>query len=106
MTLPDFLTRDSHGYIHLTGHRIGLRHVAQLYQENYTPEMLHDHYPTIPLALIHKVIAFYLENQGEVDGYIQTCRNTLEQLAASPQSGPSAADLRRRMESQQQRESA
>ena len=93
MTLPDFLTRDSHGYIHLMGHRIGLRQVVELYRENYSPEMIHDHYPTLPLALIHKVIAHYLENQTEVDAYISACRQAMEQLAAAPQRGPDAAEL-------------
>lgn len=106
MTWPDFLTRDSHGYIHLTGHRIGLRHVVELYHEDYTPEMIHDHYPTLTLALIHKVIAYYLENQTEVDAYISTCRQAIEQLAAGPQPGPDAAELHRRMQAKLPRESA
>jgi hypothetical protein len=29
-----------------------------------SPEMLMDHFPTLTLALIHKVIGFYLENQA------------------------------------------
>jgi uncharacterized protein (DUF433 family) len=104
--LPDFLTQDSHGYIHFTGHRIGLRHVVGLYREASTPEMIQDHYPTLPLPLIHKVIAHYLENQTEVDAYILACRQTMERLAAAPQSGPDAAELHRRMEAKRQRESA
>jgi uncharacterized protein (DUF433 family) len=106
MILPDFLTRDQYGYIHLTGHRIGLRHVVELYREGYPPEMLQDHYPTLPLALIHKVIAFYLENQSEVDAYVKASQEAVEQRAAAPQTGPDAAELHRRMEAQRQRESA
>jgi uncharacterized protein (DUF433 family) len=106
MTLPDFLTQDSHGYIHLAGHRIGLRHVMEFYRDRYTPEMLHEQFPTVPLPLIHKVIAFYLANQAEVDAYIEACQKTIEQLATAPQPGPSAAELRRRMTSKQSRESA
>jgi uncharacterized protein (DUF433 family) len=106
MNLPDFLARDRYGYIHLAGHRIGLRHVVELYNDRYTPEMLDDHFPTLPLALIHKVIAFYLENQPEVDAYIQQSREALDRQAAAPQPGPDAAELRRRMEVHRPKESA
>ncbi len=106
MNLPDFLTRDRYGCIHLAGHRVGLRHVVELYNDRYTPEMIHDHFPTLPLALIHKVIACYLENQAEVDAYVRQSREALERQAASPQPGPDAAELRRRMEAKRPRESA
>jgi hypothetical protein len=33
MTLPEFLTSDDGGYIHATGHRVGLHHVIRLYNE-------------------------------------------------------------------------
>jgi uncharacterized protein (DUF433 family) len=106
MNLPDFLSQDKYGYVHLTGHRIGLRHVVELYKEGYTPPMLHDHFPTLPLALIHKVIAFYLENADEVDSSIRQSRQALDRLTAEPQQGPDAAELRRRMEAQRPKESA
>jgi uncharacterized protein (DUF433 family) len=106
MKLPEFLAQDHYGYIHFVGHRIGLRHVVELYNDGYTPAMLHDHFPTLPLALIHKVIAFYLENQAEVDDYIRQSRETLDRQAAAPQPGPDAAELRRRMEARRPKESA
>src|SRR5947209_697623 len=66
MNLPDFLTEDAYGHIHVTGHRIGLNDVVYFYNDGQSPEMLHEQFPTLSLALIHKVIAFYLENQAEV----------------------------------------
>lgn len=105
MNLPDFLAQDAHGYMHLTGHRIGLRHVIQLYTENHTPEMIHEHFPTVPLSLVDQVISFYLANKQEVDAYVQSSQKAIEQLAAAAQPGPSATELRRRME-RQERESA
>jgi uncharacterized protein (DUF433 family) len=65
--LPDFLTEDADGFTHLRGHRIGLLHVVQCYNEGYSPEMLAEEFPTLSLALIHKTIAFYLENQAEAE---------------------------------------
>jgi uncharacterized protein (DUF433 family) len=106
MNLPEFLAQDRYGYIHLAGHRIGLRHVVELYNEGYTPEMLQDHFPTLSLALVHKVIAFYLENRPEVDAYIRQSREVLERQAAQAPQGPDAAELRQRMEARRPKESA
>ena len=99
MTLPDFLTEDKYGFIHLAGHRIGLMHVVELYKEGYAPELLLDQFPTLTLALIHKVIGFYLDNQAEVDAYVARCREEIDRQAAAPAQGPDHAELRRRMES-------
>jgi uncharacterized protein (DUF433 family) len=106
VTLPDFLAQDPYGYIHLAGHRIGLRHVVEFYQEGFTPAQLHDHFPILPLALIRKVVAFYLENQAEVDASIARSCAAIEQLANTPGQDPDAAELRRRMEAQRRPESA
>lgn len=106
MSLPEFLAEDRYGYIHLAGHRIGLRHVVERYNDGDTPETLRAHFPTLPLALIYKVIAFYLENRAEVDAYVRQSREALERQAADTKPGPDAAELRRRMEARQPRESA
>jgi uncharacterized protein (DUF433 family) len=97
MTLPEFLTQEPDGFIHVTGHRIGLLHVIELYQEGYAPEMLREEFPTLSLALLHKLIAFYLENQAKVDEYLTHCRQEIERQAAAPRPGPDQAELRRRM---------
>ncbi len=73
MQLSDFLTEAPDGEIRLTGHRIGLFHVVEHYNDGDSAEMLASRYPTLPLALVHKVIAFYLDNQEEVDAYITGC---------------------------------
>lgn len=98
MTLPDFLTADKYGYIHLVGHRIGLRHVVDLHNERYPPDLILEELPTLSLVLIQKVIAFYLDNQGEVDAYITECNAELERQMAAPRKGPDAAELQRRLE--------
>lgn len=98
MNLPDFLTRHSHGEIRLTGHRIGLFHIVEGYQEGLTPEAITERYPSLPLVLVYKAIAFYLENRHEVDAYVAACREEIEKQAAAPQPGPDLTELRRRME--------
>jgi uncharacterized protein (DUF433 family) len=103
MQLPDFLTEDPDGYIHVTGRRIGLQTLVYYYNDGYSPEMLFCEYPTLSLATIHKVIAFYLENRDEVDDYISRCRQEMEALIqATPRKGPGIVELRERMAKRKQ----
>ena len=98
MDLPDFLTQDSDGYIHLTGHRIGVQDVIEFYREGFSPEMLVGQFPTLSLSLIHRTIAFYLDNQVEVDAYSARSDLTIDRQRAVTTSGPDLAELRRRMQ--------
>jgi uncharacterized protein (DUF433 family) len=96
MQLPDFLAQDPDGFLRLQGHRIGVHHLLHFYNEGYSPEMLLEQFPTLSLALIHKTIAFYLENQPELDAYAAEQRDVFERQARDAPHGPSLAELRRR----------
>jgi uncharacterized protein (DUF433 family) len=98
MILPEFITQDADGQIHLTGHRISIQDVVDFYNEGYSPEMLLGQYPTLSLPLIHKTIAFYLENQAEIDAYIARCESAIEEQRANAKHGPSIRELQKRME--------
>ena len=99
MNLPDFLSLEEYGEIWLTGHRIGLEHVIANYREGDTPEMLHEEFPTLPLELIQKVIAFYEANRADVDAYVDECERECERLRReTPQRGPTYEELKRRFE--------
>ena len=97
MTLPEYLTQDADGHIHVTGHRIGLQELVYYYNEGHTPEALREAFPTLSLALVHKVIAFYLDNQATVDAFVATCEAEIERLRAVAPRGPDSAELRRRL---------
>ncbi|HMF13354.1 MAG TPA: DUF433 domain-containing protein [Gemmataceae bacterium] len=101
MILPEFLTRDADGHIHVTGHRIGLQDLVFYYREGYSAEALLEAFPTLSLALVHKVIAFYLEHSVEVDAYVTACEAKMERLRAGASKGPDAAELRRRLAARQ-----
>lgn len=83
MQLPNFLTQTADNEILLTGHRIGLFHVVQHYNEGESAEMLACRYPTLPLSLVHKTLAFYLDNLAEVDEYVRTCQQAMEEQQQS-----------------------
>ncbi len=98
MTLPDFLRSDEYGEIFLVGHRVTLYHVIKEYRQGHSAATLASAYPTLSLALVHKVLAFYLENQPEVEQYMEETRAEIECQAAMPARGPSLVDLKHRLE--------
>ena len=98
MTLPDFLTQDKYGYLHVAGHRVGLNDIVFFYRQGDSPEMLHARFPTIALPLFHKIIAFYLENQPTVDDYCSKHAEEMARQRAGGRHGPSVDELRQRRE--------
>ena len=97
MNLPEFLQTDESGLIRLAGHRIGLEDVLHFFNEGSSPEMIVGQFPTVPLPLIYKVIAFYLENREKVDKYVAQERAAVERHRAAAPSGPDMDELRRRL---------
>ncbi len=104
MQLSEFLQVDDGGFIGLKGHRIGLHHVVREYNEGLSAEGLQARFPTLALPLIHKVIAFYLENQDEVDRYITGHDAEIDRQAAASKPVPNIVELRRRLEAMRQAE--
>lgn len=96
MTLPDFLAQDKHGYVHVSDHRVGLVDIVFFYRQGDSPEMLHARFPTIALPLIHKLIAFYLENQVEIDQYCSRHAEEMARQRADARSGPSQEEMQQR----------
>lgn len=97
MVLPDFLTRDPDGFIHVTDHRIGLLHLMYHYREGDSPERLLQRFPTLGLPLIRQVIAFAEKNK-EVDAYLASCLAEMEQQQAAAPPAPTLDELRRRLQ--------
>lgn len=104
MRLPDFLQADDGGFITLKGHRVGLHHVVRAYNDGHSAEGIQTHFPTLALALIHKVIAHYLENQGEVDRYVSEQDAALEAQRAASKPVPNIVQLRERLEAMRRAE--
>lgn len=97
MTLPEFLTQNQFGYIHLTGHRVGLVDIVHFYTQGDSAEMLAARFPSVPLPLHHKVIAYYLEHLSEVEEYVAGHDAEMAQhRAASAGRGPSLEQLKAR----------
>lgn len=101
MILPECLTRETDGHIHVTGHRIGLEDVVHFYNEGYSAEALLDVFPTLPLAVVHKVIVYYLDHRADVDAYVANCNAEMQRQRAAAAKGPDVAELRGRLAAKQ-----
>lgn len=97
MKLPNFLEAEEYGLIRLRGHRIGLHDLVYFYREGFSAEALACQFPTLSLAEVHKVIAFYLENQKEVDAYVDEHESECEKQRAAAPKTPTLKQLRQRL---------
>jgi uncharacterized protein (DUF433 family) len=83
MMLPDFLHQGPLGEIRFVGSRIDLYFVVSAHVEGLSAEMIAERYPTLPLAVIRKAVAFYLENRAVVDEYVRGVNAEYDQLMAT-----------------------
>ncbi len=94
MILPDFLIDHPDGEIRLIGRRISLYSVVRLYREGNGAKQIAEELD-LGLALVYKVLAFYLENQAEVDAYVDACTAEMERQEAAYVPGPGILKLKR-----------
>jgi uncharacterized protein (DUF433 family) len=101
MNLPDFLTNDD-GHITLSDHRISLVDVIYFYRRGESPEMLHLRFPTISLSTLHRLIAFYLDNEADVNEYVNsTLVKEEQQRELASAHGPTVEEMQRRKSARQ-----
>lgn len=67
---PVPMAMDENGMVRIGGTRVTLDTVIACYQQGDTPERIVDGFPTLKLADVHTVIAYYLRHQEEVDRYL------------------------------------
>lgn len=97
MVLPEFLDADLKGPIRIRGSRLRLIDIAGRYDEGLSAEEICEHYDSLSLPLIYKIVAYYLENQAEVEQLMAADRQLSADLEARSPKGPSIAELRRRL---------
>jgi len=67
---PVPLRWDEHGRLMIVGHRIAFEIVVHHYRRSRSAEAVHQSYPTLPLADIHALLAYYLRHEDEVEDYL------------------------------------
>ena len=77
---PIPLTTTPEGVVRITGTRVPLETVVRAFYAGATPEEIAQDFPTVTLAQVYAVLAFYLAHRVEVDAYV-TERTTVSAVA-------------------------
>jgi uncharacterized protein (DUF433 family) len=77
--------------------RVTLDSLVHAYQEGASAEEIVERFPVITLAAVYAAIAFYLQNQAEIDVYLKRRQAEAEQIRAQIESRPGAKQFRERL---------
>jgi uncharacterized protein (DUF433 family) len=97
MRLEDYLDIQGPDVVRIQGHRIGLEHIVERYQEGYSPEQIAADFPGLSLEKIYGAITYYLHHQAEVDAYMDRVTARAEAGYREWAANPSPASRRVRM---------
>src|SRR5689334_8589671 len=97
LTWPDYLP-EIDGERRFKGTRITPWVLLHFYSAlGYSAEMLAMEYPSVTLPIIHKFIAFYLENAAEIDALAKSEEDEIDRLRAAAPNHSTLADIRQRL---------
>ena len=71
---------DEHGTIRVGGTRVTLESIIADYHRGATPEVIAHDFPVLKAADVYYVVGYYLENQAQVDAYIDQQRQEGERI--------------------------
>lgn len=77
---PDPLRVDEDGTIRVGASQVLLDTVIREFNNGAEPEAIAQGYPTLDLADVYDVIAYYLRHRSQIDDYIDTRREQAEKL--------------------------
>jgi uncharacterized protein (DUF433 family) len=66
------------GALRVAGTRVSLASVVVHFQEGQTPEQISHSFPTVTLAQVYGVIAYYLDNKERIDEYLSSVQREFE----------------------------
>lgn len=67
---PIPLTTSPEGVVRITGTRVPLETVVRAFHQGVTPEEIVQDFPSVSLAQIYAVLAYYLAHRADVDAYV------------------------------------
>jgi uncharacterized protein (DUF433 family) len=96
---PDLLYRTSQGTWRIVSTRVSLDSVIYAFWDGATPEEICQDFPSLSLAQVYSVIAYYLTHRDQVDAYLKEQQQAAEQLRQELQTrhGDFLTDLRQRL---------
>jgi uncharacterized protein (DUF433 family) len=77
---PIPLKADQDGVMRVGETRVTLDTVVRAFDQGHTAEEIVSHYPALKLADVYAVIAYYLNNQAEVEAYLRQQEKATEEI--------------------------
>jgi uncharacterized protein (DUF433 family) len=71
---------DEHGKIRVSNTRVLYELVIHAYNQGETAEGIVDSYPTLKLADVYAVLAYYLLHHAEIDAYVQKADKAADRI--------------------------
>ena len=94
------LEQDAEGTVRVLGTRVTLDTLMAAFNKGNTAEQIQDSFPSLSLAQIYGVIAWYLDNQKDAEEYFkarQTDADTMrEEIESQPEYGEFRETIRQR----------
>src|SRR4051794_14424553 len=72
---------ECNGGYYLAGTRISLDSIVSCFNQGLSPEAIQEDFPSVKRAQIYGAIAFYLDNQAQIDRYLEDSRAEFEGTA-------------------------
>jgi len=91
------LRRDPGGVIRIGGTRVTLESVLHAYLEGESAEGILDRFPTLDLADVHAVVAWFLRNRRKVESHLRKCRRASEAAQSETERRSPRAGMRKRL---------
>ena len=93
------LRTDEYGKLRVGDTRVLLELVIHAFQQGETAEGIIDSYPTLKLADVYAVLAYYLAHRAEVDAYVRQADEAADRIQREieAQYSPETLALRARM---------
>jgi uncharacterized protein (DUF433 family) len=91
------LQEDAEGAIRVENTRVTLDSVVLAFREGASAEEIVERFPAITLAAAYAAIAFYLQNQGQVDEYLGRRESEAQQVRAQIEARPESKAFRERL---------
>lgn len=95
---PVPLVTDAEGVIRVGGTRVTLDTVITAYRRGESPEQIGEAYPSLRIADVYGVIAYYLRHQDEMDTYLAGRREQARKAREELEERFPPAGVRERLE--------
>jgi uncharacterized protein (DUF433 family) len=84
------------GGVRVRNSRVTLETIVHRMQMGYTPEKIHDSFPTVSVTQIKEILAWYYDNKADADEYLQEVEELLRRLRQEAESQPRYQEHRKK----------